>query len=475
MPAPLPLLGGAYAAESLIAGAQRCVNLYPEINPEGNENPVTHYPTPGLVEWGTAPHAGQVRGVYFASNRELFTVIGANVYSVAVTGIKTLKGTLTTSSGPVSMADNKIELVIVDGTPFAFQVVLATGVWSAISDPAFYGADQVEYVDSFFIYNRPNTNQFYVGPSNGVTPLDPLYIASKEAKSDRLATLMVNHRELWLIGEQTTEVWFNAGAVAFPFNIISGLFIEHGTVAHHSPASHDISIYMLGQNKEGGRFAMTLTQQAPKRISTHAIEAEWLRYSRVDDAVGFTYMDRGHPFYVLTFPTADKTWVYDIATRQWHERVTIDSNGDEHRWIANCACQAYGAVVLGDHSNGKLYRLSPDVFTENGQPVIRIRSFPHMFKGGGLVEYTEFMADVEVGAQGVGNGDEIFLRLSDDRGRTWHGPLGAPIGPAGNYSVRPMWAGGLGTSAFRTFELSWSVNARVALNGAFVGAQALED
>jgi hypothetical protein len=52
--ARVPLLGGAYQAKSIIANAQRCVNLYPEANPSSSQpqSPSTHYPTPGLVKIG---------------------------------------------------------------------------------------------------------------------------------------------------------------------------------------------------------------------------------------------------------------------------------------------------------------------------------------------------------------------------------------------------------------------------------------
>jgi len=60
----IPLTSGAYQAQSQIANAQRCVNLYPEFNPEKTRPamPVTHYPRPGLLilcspvsESGVAP------------------------------------------------------------------------------------------------------------------------------------------------------------------------------------------------------------------------------------------------------------------------------------------------------------------------------------------------------------------------------------------------------------------------------------
>lgn len=53
----IPLTSGAYSSQSVIANAQRCVNLYPESNPKATNPPVpvTHYQRPGLVRIGGAP------------------------------------------------------------------------------------------------------------------------------------------------------------------------------------------------------------------------------------------------------------------------------------------------------------------------------------------------------------------------------------------------------------------------------------
>ncbi|MFE1676613.1 hypothetical protein ACFMJE_18460, partial [Acinetobacter baumannii] len=69
-----------------------------------------------------------------------------------------------------------------------------------------------------------------------------------------------------------------------------------------------------------------------KRISTHAIEYAIQSYSTITDAIAFTYQQEGHSFYVLTFPTADKTWVFDVSTELWHERAGfVDGEFTRHR------------------------------------------------------------------------------------------------------------------------------------------------
>lgn len=465
----VPLLGGAYTAPALIASAQRCVNLYPEATPKGTYAPTMHRPTPGLRPLGTPPSASGWRGLYRASNRALYGVCGAGVYRVHEDWTTQLLGSIPYRTTMVSMADNKNTLVLVDGGEgTGWTIDLSNDAFAQIVDPAFYGADYVAHTDTYFVWNKPNSNQFYVSSSNIVTPLDPLYFASKESRSDRLAAVMVNHRELWLLGEQTSEGWFLSGAAAFPFAILSGVFVEHGVLAKYSVAQIDLTVFFLGRDVNGQGVVVALSQYKANRISNHALEAELRTYSRLDDAVAYAYQQDGHAFYVLNFPTADKTWVFDMSTGEWHERVWIDDDGLEHRHRGQCFANAYNTLVVGDWENGQLYALDASVYTDNGQPIKRVRGFPHIVVNAEWVEYHGFQADVSVGQ--VDLGDEIFLRWSDDRGQTWCDPLGAPMGPRGEYAVRPMWIGGLGTSPFRTFELSWSGAGNVSLNGAFVDA-----
>lgn len=246
----VPLTLGAYTAKSLIAEAQRCVNLYGEQNPQDAPAPFTYYPTPGLTLVSTPPAAGESRGIYTASNGARFEVVGPNVYAVDATNNYTQLGTLSSISGHVSMVDNGTSVFIVDGTAVGFTIALAGNVMTQVTDPAFYGADKVDFVDGYFVFNKPGTPQFYVSLYNDIK-FDSLDIASKSTYSDNLVTLAVMHREIWLLGALTTEVWFNTGATDFTFGRMPGVFIEHGCAAKHSVAKIDLALFWLGRDLQG--------------------------------------------------------------------------------------------------------------------------------------------------------------------------------------------------------------------------------
>lgn len=463
----VPLKGGAYEAKSIIADAQRCVNLYPEKNPEGAAAEFTYYPTPGLSLLAQGPST-VVRGLYTASSNRLYAVIGSSIYLVntnwTLTLVGLMAGALTT---PVSMMDNSQTLMIVDGSTNGYTVDLTTQAFSQIVQPAFYGATAVDYLDSFMILNRPGTKQFYTTLSNSLT-FDPLYFASKTSSPDKLATLIVKNRELWLLGERTTEVWYNAGNAAFPFAAMPGTFVENGCAAPYSVAKDGASLFWLTLSDRGQAIAARTDGYQLRKISTYALEAVWASYQTISDAVGYTYQDQGHVFYVLTFPTEDKTWVFDTAEGLWHERAWMDSNGDFHRHRANCHAFAYDTHVVGDFENGRLYRLDPNVYTDNGSAIRRVRSFPHMVAEGKRVIYRQFLADMEVGrADLTGVPPLVELRWSDTRGASYGQPVLQTLGASGQFLTSVQWRR-LGTARDRVFELSWSMPYKTALSGAFI-------
>jgi hypothetical protein len=176
-----------------------------------------------------------------------------------------------------------------------------------------------------------------------------------------------------------------------------GVFIDRGTVAKYSVAEMDNAVYWLSADRYGALMVIQGSGYAAKRISTFAIEAEMSGYGTVSDAEGYCYSLGGHLYYVLSFPSVDKTWSYDAASGLWHELAWIDANGAEHRHRARCATAAYGSVVAGDFGNGNLYALDPKCFNDAGNPIKRQRSFPHMEAEGRRIFFRQVLLDISAG------------------------------------------------------------------------------
>ena len=488
----LTLIGGSYTARGLIANAQRCINLFPEENQKDSPVPFTHYQRPGFTPLVTGAEALPVRGLYRASNGAGYCVIGQKVYKLesdfSLTELGTLAINLTT---PVSMIDNGTTLMLVDNSPFGYTITLATDVFAQIVDGSgtFTGATKVDFIDTFIIWNIPGTNRWGSTLSNSIT-FDSLYIASKNNYPEPLQTLAVCRREIFLLGALKSEIWFDAGDAQFPFAELPGAAIEHGTVAPFSVAQQDLNVYMLGQNLQGSGVVFRLRGYECVRISTHAIEYAIQQYPTINDAIGYCYQQDGHAYYVLCFPSADATWVFDEATQLWHQRAWTDSNGVLHRDRSNCCAFIYGKNLVGDWQNGTIYELDRNAYQDTvaGQtyPLTCIRGFPHlqavpgpqgpMALDGKRVQFHKLVADLETGNTPLdadGNSPQITLRYSDDRGRTFGPAVLQAAGSLGQFNTYPQWLN-LGIARDRVFELQYSFNGKAPLNGAWVEAKVLE-
>ncbi|MCW5141062.1 hypothetical protein [Burkholderia cenocepacia] len=470
MKKPIPLIIGAYQAQSIIASAQRCVNLYVEKNPPDSPFPTTHYPTPGLRKLADGPGGG-AQGAFVASTDDLYFAAGGQLYRLNADFSYERLGNLASATRRMEMTDNGQHLVVVDGSPNGYTVDLKTREFAAMGGAGWYGSDRVDVMSGYLIFNRPETNQFYASSPFGLQ-LDPLDFAGKVSSMDRLVACAVANPNLWLFGERTSEIWRLSGAQDFAFAKFPGANVQHGCAAPHSIAVIDSTVYWLAQNDQGGGIVMRTENVQATRASTHAIEQEIQTYPRIDDAFGFAEQFNGHTFYVLNFPSADKTWAFDLATKEWHERGFLDRRGALRQHRAGAVAYWKGRHIAFDRDTGDIYESRPDVYDDAGSPILRVRGFPHMVEGGNRVVYRQFIADMAVGRTPAQLVDEPRLRLrwSDTRGESWGNPIMLGLGRIGEFR-RSLQFNRLGIARDRVFELSWSAPVRTALNGAFVDTE----
>lgn len=465
----LGFVGPSYKLNSVNYDCQRCINLYAEVDESGRgkeQQVAALVSTPGLLSL-VSLGAGPIRGLWTASTGELFAVSSNTLYKISSSFVASSIGTLTTFSGPVSMADNGLDLVVVDGT-YGYVWTFASSTFQQISDPDFPGADQVAFQDAYFIFNQPDTQKFFISELNATT-FDALDIASAEGSPDLLVGLLSDHRDLWLFGSRSIEVWFNTNSnVDFPFERIQGAFVEHGCAAPFSIAKMNNTVYWLGSDDKGSGMVFQATGYQPQRISTHAVEQAIQGYSTIDDAVAWTYQENGHHFYCLNFSSANTTWVFDTTTSLWHERVyTNDGQLERHR--ANCHAFAYGQHIVGDYENGNLYDLKSSHLTDNGAAITRERVTPHVSSDLLNVFYSKFQLDIETGTgidgSGQGVDPQAMLTFSDDGGHTWSNEKWTSFGKIGETKARAIWRR-LGCARDRVFKISITDPVKVTIIGA---------
>ena len=340
-------------------------------------------------------------------------------------------------------------------------------------DGAFIASSQLGEVDTFFVYNQPGTNNW--GASNSLSASSqPLSFSQKDGAGSNLVALIVNDREVFLLGERDGEVWIDAGSSPFPFQRLVGTSMQHGIIAQYSLSRLGDSFAWLSQDTRGQGIVMKMNGYTPQRISTHAFETATVGYSTLADASCSTYQQGGHEFYVLSFPTADVTWCYDVATEMWHKRAYRDNLDVLHRDRGNCACLFAGKVVVGDWANGALYALDPTVYTDaGGVPMYRMRRAPHLTEDLNRVKYQRLQIQFEPGvglATGQGSNPQAMLQWSDDGGSTWSIEHWTSIGKVGIYKNRAIWRR-LGMARDRVFQVAITDPVKVVIVSANVKAQ----
>ena len=322
------------------------------------------------------------------------------------------------------------------------------------SDGAFSAANTVDIVDNYFVYDRPDSQQW--GASNLLSPIsNSLSFASKDGYSDDLVTLIVDHREIYLLGEISSEVWVDVGTSPFPFQRIPGTSTQYGIAAKFSVARLGNSFAYLARNNRGQAEIVQMNGYVPQRISTHAVENS-LTNQTVSDAIAWTYQLEGHEVYVISFPTLQLTWAYDIASGMWHKWQYTNNLGQYERHRGNCCAVFQGLVMVGDYANGSIYKLDPNNYTDNGQPVRRLRRCPHLVSDLQRFYFDELQIQFQ---PGVGNSvdpgvsPQAMLRWSNDGGSTWSNEHWTSIGAMGKYKNRAIWRR-LGMARDRVFEVS---------------------
>jgi hypothetical protein len=493
----LALNSGAYSSESLIANSQRAVNVFAEMNPANTKPtfPTTQYVRPGLKPLGAPPNPGLSRCLYGATNGDGYAVIGKAVYYIDPNWQFNFLGNLIANRGtPASMIDNSKGVLVVDGSPQGYSINLTGNPLrqlTQIADPNFFGADRVDFLDTFLIYNIPGTNQWGCTLPDQIA-FNGLFVGIKTAWPDPILAVVAIEREVWVFGPKKSEAWFNAGATPFPMQILPGVIIEQGCAAKYSPAKMDTNVYWLSQSPEGARMIMRgNAQNVAQRISTHAIEKEILKYARVDDAIGSVYQIQGHSFYELHFPTADRTWAYDQATEQWFEDASIDNNGTLHRARNAFTTYLYGKNVALDWATGQLYEIDLKSYTDNGQPIPWIRSFPHFTNELKYVNQVAIVGDFAIGTRpntgevnqflspwsaGFSSGfgpltqvatPTVNLRISRDGGANFGNNRPKGLVSSGHYRSMMRWRGN-GLARDWVLEFSSTSEMSGGLNGAYV-------
>lgn len=460
------LCGPSYKHSSIDVNNQRCINWFPvSAGPDGRgKSPLIR--TSGLKEMinlGNAP----IRCMGGVGNF-VFAVCGPEVHKLTInyltkTATSEVIGTLDSSLGTVYMASNPNQIMWVDGSNKGYIYDLEeedeAEKFKQIPPP-FPGAASVVFIDSYFVVNEPDTGKFYFSAGNNGMSWDPLDVATAETSTDNIVALGTTKGELWIIGEESTEIWYNAAnPTGSPFSLRGGLQMQIGCGAKDTVVSvNDLLIWLdhrgfIVQSAVSPFVRSNNSGYDMQIISDEAITAEILTYTRRDDAIAMSYIDRGHIMYQISFPSVKKTWVFDYTTKAWHERSYFDSlNSVEEHHLGQFYTKYKSLHLMAGIRDGKIYLSDPTYYTDNGATIKCTRVSPvqydsELFRLAGVDR-----VDLRIGfdAHMIAS-PEVTMRYSHDGGHTWSDHLVRVIGETGEYA-RPITWNRLGVGREWVFE-----------------------
>ena len=401
-----------------------------------------------------------IRGMRNADGR-LFAVAGAGLYEVTTAGAFASVGSVASSSGNVGMANGTGQLAVVDGSSLAVYS-LDTAAFSVVSSGGWRGSTHVEYIDGYFVFVDPGTEQFYISAIDDATALDALDFSSADTQPDNIIAHVVRKREAYFFGTRSCEVWINSGDPDFPFARYQGTPIDVGIVGPWAIARAADTLVWVGQTERGGPYVYRMDGYQPVRISDQCAE-QLLEAADYQNATCWAYQEAGGEFVCINAPGMDTTLVWDASTGIWHERAEL-VNGAWQRFRVE-----HHAYFNGSHyvaGGSKIYRMSRELASLAGDVLARERTFPHLLQPSlEPISYPALEIRCTTGSATQGS---ITLEVSNDGGSVFGPPLQRSLGAEGRRQHRVRWMG-LGTcpaGGSRVFRLRCTDAVPLTIQGA---------
>jgi hypothetical protein len=364
-------IGPSAVNRSVNVNAERTINLYPERTDGGamNKAAIVLHGTPGVQPYIQAG-SGPVRALW-AQDGRCFCVSGGRLMEVFDGHRAVTRGLVLGGASPATISSNGTggHQLLITATNAAYIFDLTSHVFTELHNRPDLSTPETPvsmgcFLDCYFLLLVAQSPTFRLsGLEDGLT-WDPLDVQQRSYSTDNLRAMVTNHRELWLFGSRTTEVWYDTGDADMPFQPVQGAFLEAGIAAPWSAVRIDNAILWVGADERGVGVVWRANGYTPQRVSTHALELA-LGSVTLEQARAYAYQDEGHAFYVLYVPDLETTWVYDVASGLWHERAHWDT--DLMRWIPHlgvCHAHAFGRHLVGDRTSGVIYEMDLDLYDD---------------------------------------------------------------------------------------------------------------
>lgn len=424
------------AHRSRPASAQRMVNCYLETAPPAAKSPVDVVPSYGIESFTTVG-TGPLRGGTVV-NGVPYVVSGTSLYSIASSGVATRLGSIPGIGDVTMMGDGQNVVVVAEPAGYVYNGNVVGQITSN-----FPGASWIGYLDGYAVAIEPNSGRVWVAGPLAPSVWNALDFATAEGAPDDVLWAVIDHRELFLFGRESTEVWYNSGNADYPLERTASGFIEQGIMSAGAADKIDNSVYFLGNDG----IAYRLDGYTPLRISHHPFEQAVESYSDKACKV-MAWVEGGHKFVAFRF--AKGCWLYDASTQLWHERGSLG----RETWRGKFVLHAFKSFLVADSESNKLGKLTPDAFTEFGEVMRSECTSAAISDQNQMIEHAMLELCFETGVgvpTGQGSDPQVMLQFSDDGGRKWSSEKWRSLGRIGEYKTRVRFAR-LGSSRDRVYR-----------------------
>jgi hypothetical protein len=418
----------------------------------------------GVVVPGAGSGLAKSRGMTAVNKNRMFDVVGDTLYELFQDGTFANRGTVANDGASASLSYSAIELLVASGG-LLYLMNLATNVFAAVPNyknagGAIPAVKKVEYCDGYFLALLTDTQRLIVSDPLDGSSWDASMIGQVSVFPDNVVSMLVDHREVVMWGTEKAVVYYDSGNT-FPFDVIQGSYMDQGSAATFSHVRLDNSNFWIGQDDRGGRMCWRMQGYIPQRVSTHAVEAAWEKYSTVSDAVAYGFQLTGHAFYHVYFPTANASWRYDVATSMWHEvRSYAAGAWGAHRSQTHVYC--WEKHFVGDWHTPNIFEMSMEYNDDAGQERVCLRRSPYIANELKWIFHNQLQLHVEAGEDpdpplldpvGDPRPPQVMLRWSDNGGKSWSNEHWSSAGLPGEYNERVIWRR-LGKARQRLYEIA---------------------
>jgi hypothetical protein len=384
-------------------------------------------------------------------------------------------GDIADNGEPVSFANSNFEVVVADGESlWATRMDAPTGSASirAVEMP-YLPLDAVNRVkpthvafigDRFYINNKQG-NSFHfskllLGNVEFYTDVGALEFYSSKVASDPIVALAVVNGSLWIWGTRSLEMWREQNNQDDPLTYVGGSQTSIGCKAKYSVSVIGSYCFWLGSSDIGSDVVYIGDGNSSKPISGD-IHEQIIKCQDRANAVGWSYADGSHIFYILTFRNSNRTFCFDVETGLWHERLKRDILSGQ--WLAyqyQYACRVGDYLYCGTAVTDTLCRLTKDRFLEfDGSQIVRQKITPTYYDDLYAIMIRDFVVDCNTGythlLQGQGSDPMILLEVSFDGGSSFGNVKPKSLGRQGEYKRQVKW-NALGTGREVVFRLTLS-------------------